>query len=117
MNFKAFLLLSTSVFAALRSGKQNRNAVGMLLESLRDSIVNISATENIQRINCIAAKEIIIMADLSGVGDSGWANYVIPSVQKLVRSFDISSSAARVEIFSRPSVTYSFWCINVGLGS
>jgi hypothetical protein len=118
MNFKAFLLLGTSVLAALLPKEQGSYALTELLEAPNNQDSNIDPTLSVQQVNCKAAKEIIIMADLSGLADSGWANYVMPSVLKLVRSFDVSTTAARFEIFSRSATGYSgYWCINVELFS
>lgn len=117
MNLKRFLFLSAVVSAALVYKKQN-NTVTMLPEVFDNNESNIAKTLVAQQINCNAAKEIIIMADLTGFADSAWVNYAMPSILKLVRSFNVSTSAVRFEIYSRSSTAYNgYWCINVELFS
>lgn len=116
MNVKSLLLFSASVISALSSKAQN-NTVAVLTASYNNQDTNIAMTEVAQQINCKATKEIVMMIDLH-LSDSDWAKYVMPSVIKLVRSFEVSASAARFEIFSRSATAYNgYWCINVALYS
>lgn len=113
MNFKAFLLLGASVSAAFFS-KEKNNSLDVLLDATNYQDDNIDA-----QAVCKNAKDIVIMADLSGVTESaGWNNYVLPFTNKLVRSFEISKTETRIELFSRFSTSYNgYWCIHVDLYS
>lgn len=112
MKIESLQFLWVSSFAALSTKEQNQS-VSILSEAYNNTNLDTNKI-NPQQTSCNAAKEIMIIGDLTGLTDRNWDTYAIPSILKLVRSFDVGIDAARFGLYSRSASAYNaYWCVNV----
>jgi hypothetical protein len=110
MKFKTLLLMAATITKVFSYKEQNTTAA-VFTENYDLQDASVTPWITAQQINCDAAKDVVTMWDLSGLPDPGWDNNVIPAMQKLARSFEISFTAARFKISNRYSTTYNgYWC-------